>query len=282
MMNDIARFVAKCPNCQQVKVEYQKSGGLSQDISISWKWEDLNMEFIVWLPRTRRQHDSIWVIIDRMTKLAHFILVKVSYSTEDYAKLYFKKMMRLHRVPLSIISDRGTQFWKSFQKGLCYRFMLSTTFHPKTDGQAERIIQTLEDMLRACVIDFKGNWDNHLPLIEFAYNNSYHSSIGMAQLEVYMRKVKNGQSWQKSYADVRGRELEFDVHDWVYLKISPMKDVMSGASSFPCFLVEEMCWRSDIDSSLRRNQLVEGVTWEAEADMMSRYPHLFPSTPTLA
>ena len=138
---------------------------------------------------------------------------------------------------------------------------LSTAFHPQTDGQAERTIQTLEDMLRACVLDFKGNWDDHLPLIEFAYNNSYHSSIKMAPYEALygrkcrspigwfevgetilfgpdlvhqaMEKVKviqqrlgTAQSRHKSYADVRRRGLEFAIGDWVFLKVSPMKGVM--------------------------------------------------------
>ncbi|WMV08642.1 hypothetical protein MTR67_002027 [Solanum verrucosum] len=115
MKKDIAKFVAKCPNCQQVKVEHLKQGGLSQDISIpTWKWEDLNMDFIVGSPHTWRQHDSIWVIGDRMTKSAHFIPVKVSFSAEDYVKLYLKEMVRLHGEPLSIISDRGTQFTSQF------------------------------------------------------------------------------------------------------------------------------------------------------------------------
>ena len=138
---------------------------------------------------------------------------------------------------------------------------LSTAFHPQTDGQAERTIQTLEDMLRACVIDFKGNWDDHLPLIEFSYNNSYHSSIAMAPFEaLYGRRCRSTVGWfevgefsllgpevvyeatekvqlirdrlktahsrQKSYADNRKRDLEFEVGGWVYLKISLMKGVM--------------------------------------------------------
>ncbi|WMV41268.1 hypothetical protein MTR67_034653 [Solanum verrucosum] len=127
--------MAKCPNYQQVKVEHQKLGGLPQDISIpTWKWEDLNMDFIVGLPRTQRQHDSIWVILDQMTKLAHFLPVKVCYLAEDYAKLYFSEMVSLHGVPLSIISDRGTQFWKSFQKGLGTKIKINTTFHHKMMG----------------------------------------------------------------------------------------------------------------------------------------------------
>ncbi|WMV59405.1 hypothetical protein MTR67_052790 [Solanum verrucosum] len=161
--------------------------------------------------------------------------------------------------------DRGAQFtaqfWKSFQKGLGSKVNLSTAFHPKMDGQAMHTIQTLEDMLRACVIDFKGNWDDHLPLIELAYNNSYHSSIqitpykalygrrcgssigwfevgeagllgpdlvhqAMEKVKVIQERLKTAQSRHKSYTDVRRRALEFEVDDWVYLKVSPMKGVM--------------------------------------------------------
>ncbi|WMV09043.1 hypothetical protein MTR67_002428 [Solanum verrucosum] len=224
------------------------------------------MDFITCLPRTRRQHDSIWVIVYSITKSSRFLAVKTTDSAEDYAKLNINEIVRFHGVPLSIISDRGPQFtshsWKSFQKGLGTHVNLSTTFHPQTDGQAERTIQTLEDMLRACVIDFKGSWDDHLPLIEFAYNNRYHSSIQMAPYEALywhrcrspvgwfevgeaaligpdsvldaMEKVKlirdrlkTAQSRQKSYADVRRRELEFQVDDWVFLKVSPMKGLMT-------------------------------------------------------
>jgi len=154
MKKGITEFVAKCPNCQQVKVEHQRPGGLAQRIELpEWKWEMINMDFITGLPRSRRQHDSIWVIVDRMTKSAHFLPVKTTHSAEDYAKLYIQEIVRLHGVPISIISDRGAQFtaqfWKSFQKGLGSKVNLSTAFHPQTDGQVERTIQTLEDMLRA-------------------------------------------------------------------------------------------------------------------------------------
>ena len=146
MKRDIADFVSKCPNCQQVKVEHQKPGGMTQEIDIpTWKWDVINMDFITGLPRTRRQHDSIWVIVDRMTKSSRFLAVKTTYSAEDYAKLYLTEIVRLHGVPLSIISDRGPQFtshfWKSFQKGLGTQVNLSTTFHPQTDGQQGRTIQ---------------------------------------------------------------------------------------------------------------------------------------------
>ncbi|WMV29835.1 hypothetical protein MTR67_023220 [Solanum verrucosum] len=115
MKKYIMEFVAKCPKCQQVKVENQRPGGLSQDVGIpTWKWEEINVDFIVGLPCTQRQLDSIWVIIDRMTKLAHFIPVKVSYSAEDYAKLYIREIVKLYGVPSSNISNRGPQFTSHF------------------------------------------------------------------------------------------------------------------------------------------------------------------------
>ena len=159
MKRDIENFVSKFPNCQQIKVKHQKPGGMTQEIDIpTWKWDVINMDFITGLPHTHRQHDSIWVIVDRMTKPSRFLAVKTTYSAEDYVKLFINEIVRLHGVSLSIISDRGPQFtshfWKSFQKGLGTQVNLSTTFHPQTDGQAERTIHTLEDMLRACVIDF--------------------------------------------------------------------------------------------------------------------------------
>ena len=130
------------------------------------------MDFMVGFLRTRRQHDSIWVIVDRLTKSAHFIPVKSTYIAENYVRHYIDEIVRWHGIPLSIISDRGahftSHFWRSFKKNIGSQVKLSTSFHPQTDGQAEGTIQTLEDMYRECVIDFRGNWDNHLPLIELS------------------------------------------------------------------------------------------------------------------
>ena len=141
------------------------------------------------LPYTRRQHDCIWVSVDRLTKLAHFVSIKVTFSAEDYAKLYLKDILKLNGAPLSIISDRVLQFTsnfcKDFESGIGTKVKLSSVFHPKMDGQAEHTINALEDNFRACVIDLKGNWDDKLPLIQFSYNNSYHSTISMAPLEAH-------------------------------------------------------------------------------------------------
>ena len=128
--------MSKCPHCKQIKVERKKLGGMTQEIDIpTWKCKGINMDFITWLPCTRRQHDSIWVIVYRMTKSSCFLAVKTTDLAEDYAKIYITKIVRLHGVRFSIISDRGPQFkyhfWKSFQKGLGAQVNLSTTFHPR-------------------------------------------------------------------------------------------------------------------------------------------------------
>ena len=158
------------------------------------------MDFVVGLLNTMGKYDSIWVIVDRLTKSAHFIPVKVTYNGEKLARLYISEVVRLHGVPLSIISDRGilftSKFWRTLQAELGTRLDLSTAFHPQTDGQSERTIQVLEDMLRACVIEFGGHWDNFLPLEEFSYNNSYHSSIDMAPFEaLYGRRCRSPIGW---------------------------------------------------------------------------------------
>ncbi|GJV43048.1 putative reverse transcriptase domain-containing protein [Tanacetum coccineum] len=225
---------------RKVKPEHKKalSGLLQQPEIPVWKWERITMDFITKLPRTSSGYDSIWVIVDRLTK---------------------------HGVPVSIISDRdprfASRFWRSLQRSLGTNLDMSTAYHPETDGQSERTIQTLEDMLRACVIDFGSGWDKHLPLAEFSYNNSYHASIKVAPFEaLYGRKCRSPVCWsevgdaqltgpemirettemivqiknrllaarsrQKSYADVRRKPLEFKVGDKVMLKVSPWKGVV--------------------------------------------------------
>ncbi|GJZ40212.1 putative reverse transcriptase domain-containing protein [Tanacetum coccineum] len=153
----------------------------------------MNEAYATRLLRTNSEHDSIWVIVDRLTKYAHFLAVCEDYKTERLARLYINEIVARHGVPVSIISDRDSyftsRFWQSLQKALRTRLDLSTAYHPETDGQSERTIQTLEDMLRACAIDFVGNWDTHLPLVEFSYNNSYHSSVKCTPFEaLYGRK----------------------------------------------------------------------------------------------
>ncbi|KAJ9540615.1 hypothetical protein OSB04_027121 [Centaurea solstitialis] len=266
MKLDVASYVEKCVTCLQVKAEHQKPYGNLQPLEIpEWKWEHVTMDFVTKLPRTLRGHDTIWVIVDRLTKSAHFLEMRETLPMDKLAKLYINEVVRRHGVPLSIVSDRDSrftsQFWHGLQEGLGTKLKLSTAYHPQTDGQSERTIQTLEDMLRSCVIDFGGNWDTHLPLVEFAYNNSFHSSIGMAPFEaLYGRKCRTPTCWleagekqfagpeiiqetadkvkgirerlkaaqdrQKSYADKKRRPIDFQVGERVMLKVSPWKGII--------------------------------------------------------
>ena len=266
MKADIAEYVGKCLTCSRVKAETQKPSGLLVQPEIPvWKWERITMDFITKLPKTSTGLDTIWVIIDRLTKSAHFLPIKETDEMETLAQLYFKEIVIRHGVPISIISDRDSRFtsrfWESLQKSLGTRLDMSTAYHPQTDGQSERTIQTLEDMLRACVIDFGKGWDRHLPLVEFSYNNSYHASIKAAPFEaLYGRKCRSPICWtevgdmqltgpelihdttekifqikqrlqaardrQKSYADVRRKPMEFQVGDKVMLKVSPWKGMI--------------------------------------------------------
>ncbi|GJY64633.1 reverse transcriptase domain-containing protein [Tanacetum coccineum] len=151
------------------------------------EYERITMDFVTKLPKTSIGHDAIWVIVDRLTKSAHFIPIRATDSMETLTRLYIKEIVSQHGMPISIISDRDShftsRFWQSLQNALGTQLDMSTSYHPETDGQSERTIQTLEDMLRACVIDFRKGWDKHLPLVEFSYNNSYHASIKAAPFE---------------------------------------------------------------------------------------------------
>ena len=130
------------------------------------------MDFITKLPRTASGNDAIWVIVDRLTKSAHFLAISETDSLDKLARLYLKEVVSRHGVPISIIFDRDSRFtshfWRSLQTALGTNLDMSTAYHPQTDGQSERIIQTLEDMLRACVIDLGKGWERHLPLVEFS------------------------------------------------------------------------------------------------------------------
>ncbi|XP_075474858.1 uncharacterized protein LOC142505658 [Primulina tabacum] len=218
---------------KEVKIEHQRPAGLLQSLPIpQWKWEHITMDFVV---------------------------------GNQYAKAYIHEIVRIHGIPVSIVSDRDprftSDFLKSLHRALGTKLAFSTAYHPQSDGQSERVIQILEDMLRACTIDFPGSWDSKLPLVEFTYNNSFQSSIDMAPYEaLYGRKYRSplyreevgerkmlgpelvqqttdvvaliqermnkAQSRQKSYADVRRRPLAFEVGDHVFIKIAHLKGVM--------------------------------------------------------
>jgi transposase InsO family protein len=131
--------------------------------------------------------DSVWVIIDRPARSAHFIPVNTKYRAEKYAEIYIARVLCLHGVPNMILSDRGSQFvarfWEQLHASIGTHLIHSSAYHPQTDGQTERVNQIIEDMLRACVMEYLGSWDKNLPWAEFSYNNSYQESLKMAPFE---------------------------------------------------------------------------------------------------
>ena len=247
MKKDVAKFVSKCLTCQQVKAENQLPGGVLKLLEVpEWKWECMACDFMTGYPKSLKKNDSIWVVVDRLTKSAHFIPLKSNRTAENLAKLYIENIVRYHGIPKEIVSDRDPLFtsysWQAFQQALGTEIKLSTAYHPQTDGQSERTIQTLEDLLRSCTLEWGGDWEQHFPLVEFTYNNSYQARIGMTPFEaLYGRpcrsptcwlespdvvivgpqllleatekvnsirqKIKASQDRQKSYADVRRKDL---------------------------------------------------------------------------
>jgi hypothetical protein len=154
LKRDVATHVAKCDVCQRVKAKHQRPAGLLHPLKVlEWKWEEIGVDFIVGLPRTPAGYDSIWVIVDRLTKVAHFIPVRTNYTGAKLALLYMAQIVCLHGVPKKIVSDRGSLFnsrvWKSFHENMDTKLNFSSAYHPQIDGQAERANQVLEDMLRA-------------------------------------------------------------------------------------------------------------------------------------
>ncbi|GJR80413.1 putative reverse transcriptase domain-containing protein [Tanacetum coccineum] len=271
MKRDCVKYVEKCLTCLKVKAEHQKPYGKIQPLEIPvWKWEKITMDFVSKLPRTTKKHDAIWVIVDRLTKSAHFILIREGMPVYKLAKIYVNEIVARHGVSVSIVSDIDglftSNFWRYFQEELGTRLHISTTFHPQTDGQSERTIQTLEDMLRACVIDFGGNWDDHLPFVEFAYNNSYHASIKMSPYEMlYGRKCRTPCLADESSV-ITLDEVEINPESTFQeepITILGRKSIQLRNKEIPLVKVE---WKHQKGTSIR---------WEPEEMMRIRYPHLF-------
>ncbi|GKA47435.1 putative reverse transcriptase domain-containing protein [Tanacetum coccineum] len=259
MKADIATYVSKCLTCAKVKAEHQRPSGLLVQPDIpQWKRDNITMDFVTKLPKSSQGYDTIWVIVDRLTKSATFVQMRETDPLEKLARMYLKEVVMRHGIPVLIICDRAPRFasnlWRSLQKALGTNLDMSTAYHPQTDGQCERTIQTLEDMLHACTIDFGKGWVNHFSLVEFSYNNSYHASMKAAPFEaLYGRKCRSPVCWaevgqvqligseivqettekiirikkrmqvardrQKSYADLKRKPMEFQVGDKVLEKV---------------------------------------------------------------
>ncbi|GJV51425.1 putative reverse transcriptase domain-containing protein, partial [Tanacetum coccineum] len=184
------------------------------------------VDLVTKLPKSSSGYDEIWVIVDRLTKSAHFLPIREDYKTEKLARIYINEIVARHGVPVSIISDRDGRFashlWQALQKALGTKLHMSTAYHPETDGQSEHSIQTLEDMLRACVMDFGGSWDIHLLLL-IRPELVQETTKKIFQIK---ERLKTARSRQKSYADKRCKPLELKVGDRVLLKVSPWKGVV--------------------------------------------------------
>nr|GFB06232.1 DNA/RNA polymerases superfamily protein [Tanacetum cinerariifolium] len=240
MKRDVATFVSRCLICQQVKIKHQRASGLLQPLDIPvWKWEEISMDFVTRLPRTQRRHDAIWVVVDRLTKSAHFLPICKDYSVSKLVETFQQEIVRLHGIPLAIVSDRDLRFASCFWKGL-------------QKAWGTKLKSVLPFILRQT--------DDSICLVEFTYNNSCHASIKCAPFEmlygrkcrapicwdqveerviegpemievtnekvaIAKEKLKEDRTRQKSYVDKHRRSIEFQPGDRVFLKVSPARGV---------------------------------------------------------
>lgn len=258
MIHTIRNYIKTCDSCQRVKSSNQKPSGLLQPLEIPYnRWESISMDFITQLPPTKNKYDSITVFVDRLTKRVHFTPSFTSDDALAVAKIFIKEIFKQHGLPKSIVSDRDPKFTSRFWKELCnllgIQLKMSTAQHPETDGQTERANRSLEEMLRHYVSYAQDDWDEHLPILEYAYNNSIHSSTKLTpffadngrnpsstilpnssyshvpkaselvtQLESIRQRVivllEKAQLRQRKYADQNRKEEEFNINDLVLLK----------------------------------------------------------------
>nr|GFB69183.1 putative reverse transcriptase domain, ribonuclease H-like domain, aspartic peptidase domain protein [Tanacetum cinerariifolium] len=221
---DIATYVSKCLTCAKVKAEHQKPLGLLVQPKIhEWKWDNITMDFATKLHKSSQGYDTIWVIVDRLTKSAIFTPIRETDHMDKLARIYLKEVVTRHGILVSIINDRDPRFapnfWMSLQNALGTRLDMSTEYHPETDDQSERNIQTLEDMLRACAIDFGKGGEAQILGPEL----TQETTEKIVQIKQRMQAARDR---QKSYADLKRKPMEFQVGDKVMLKVSPWKGVV--------------------------------------------------------
>ncbi|GJT28273.1 putative reverse transcriptase domain-containing protein [Tanacetum coccineum] len=313
MKANIATYVSKCLTCAKVKAEHQRPSGLLVQPKIpEWKWDNITMDFVTKLPKSSQGYDTIWVIVDRLTKSAIFVPMRETDPMDKLARMYLKEVVTRHGIPVSIICDRdprfASNFWRSLQNALGTNLDMSTAYHPQTDGQSERTIQTLEDMLRACAIDFGKGW------CRFNVNCLFEPKAGEAQLlgpELIQettdkivqikQKMQAARDRQKSYADLKRKPMEFQVGDKVMLKVSPWKGKCYADEPLAVPLdglhfddklqfVEEPVEIMDREVKRLKQSRIPLVkvrwnskrgpefTWEREDQFRKKYPHLFTKT----
>ncbi|GJY52818.1 reverse transcriptase domain-containing protein [Tanacetum coccineum] len=287
MKADIATYVCKCLTCAKVKDEHQRPSGLLVQPDIpEWKWEKITMDFITKLPKTAAGYDLIWVIVDRLTKSAHFLPMKETDSTKKLIRLYMKEIVARHGIPVSIISNCDSHFtsrvWQSLHKALGTQLNLSTAYHPQTDGQSERTIQTLEDILRACVINF-GNGSVVHPVVGLKLEK--HNLLDQ-RLFMKLRK-------RFSRLEIACKLHVIDKRAMLTRGVGPLSlklEIRIQPNDKLNFVEEPVEIMDREVKQLKRSRIPiikvrwnarrgPEYTWEREDQFKSKYPHLFANPP---
>nr|GFB51860.1 putative reverse transcriptase domain-containing protein [Tanacetum cinerariifolium] len=225
---DMATYVSKCLTCVKVKAEHQKPSGLLVQPKIpEWKWDNITMDFVTKLPQLSQDYDTIWVVVDRLTKSTIFTSIRETYSMDKLARIYLKEVVTRHGIPISTISNHdprfASNFWRSLQNALGTRLDMSTAYHPETDGQSERTIQTLKDITLWPKVSFTHLLD---PSWRSSDTRSRINSRDDRKIVQVKQRMQAARDRQKSYADLKRKPMKFRVEDKVMLKVSPWKGVV--------------------------------------------------------
>ncbi|GJU92191.1 putative reverse transcriptase domain-containing protein [Tanacetum coccineum] len=305
MKAEIATYVSKYLTYAKVKIEYQKQSGLLVQPEIpQWKWENITMDFVTKLPKTATGQDTIWVIIDRLTKSAHFFPMREDDTLEKLMRQYLKEVVSRHGVPVLIISNRDgkftSHFWKTLNKALGTRLDMSTAYHPQTDGQSERTIQTLKDIIKAAPFEALYGRKCRSPICWAKVGDRQLTGLEIIhetteKIVQIKSRIQAARDHQKSYVYLRRKPLEFQIGDKVMLKVSPWKGVIRFDEiqiDDKLYFIEEPVEIMDHEVKRLKQSRIPIVkvrwnsrrgpefTWEREDQMQKKYPHLFPiSTP---
>ncbi|TYK07997.1 pol protein [Cucumis melo var. makuwa] len=312
MKREVADFVSRCLVCQQVKAPRQRPARLLQPLSVpGWKWKSVSMDFITGLFRTLKGYTVIWVVVDRLTKSTHFVPEKSTYTASKWGQLYMTEIVRLHRVPVSIVSERDarftSKFWKGLQLALDTRLNFSTTFHSQTDGHTERLNQILEDMLRACVLEFSATIG--VAPFEALYGRCCRSPVCWGEIgeqrllgpelvqttNAAIKKIRARSTYMKGVLRFEKKGKLSPLHDVFHVSMlrKYVADPTHVVDFEPLQINENLSYEEQpveilerevkrlrnrgiaLVKVLWRNHGVEEATWRREEDMKAQYPELF-------